>query len=111
MSRASDSDGGRRLPDGVSASEKRAEFKILRLDQIGGVAASWLWPGRFACGHVTVMAGEAGSGKSLLTADMAARASNGEAWPDAMLPGTRSPSSVLVAHADRYLNGVLKRRL
>lgn len=43
---------------------------------------NWLWPGRIALGKVTLLAGDPGQGKSLLTLDMAARVSTGAAWPD-----------------------------
>jgi len=33
----------------------------------------WLWPGRFALGKLSLIAGEPGLGKSFLTLDMAAR--------------------------------------
>ena len=42
----------------------------------------WLWPGRIPLGKVTVIAGDPGVGKSLVTIDMAARVSNGTQWPD-----------------------------
>ncbi|MBE3123213.1 MAG: AAA family ATPase [Planctomycetes bacterium] len=41
----------------------------------------WLWPGRFALGKLSLIAGEPGLGKSFLTLDMAARVSRGDGWP------------------------------
>ena len=42
----------------------------------------WLWPGRIPLGKVTVIAGDPGLGKSLVTLDLAARVSRGGMWPD-----------------------------
>jgi RecA/RadA recombinase len=43
---------------------------------------SWLWPGRFPLGRITLLVGNPGEGKSFLTTDMAARVSTGTPWPD-----------------------------
>lgn len=113
MSCGSECDGGRPLTGQATTSEMTSETtahcEIPRLDQIDGEETSWLWPDRLPLGHVTVVAGEAGSGKSLLSAEIAARASNGEGWPDA--PDKRPAGTVLIAHSDRHLNAVVKRRL
>ena len=44
-------------------------------------AVSWLWPGRIPYGKVTLLDGDPGLGKSLLTLDLAARVSTGRALP------------------------------
>lgn len=41
----------------------------------------WLWPGRVAIGKQTLLAGEAGLGKSQVAIAMAAAVSNGGHWP------------------------------
>ena len=45
-------------------------------------AVSWLWPGRFARGKITLLAGHPGLGKSQLALWMAANVSRGRRWPD-----------------------------
>lgn len=42
----------------------------------------WLWPGRIPLGCLTVIAGDAEAGKSLITLDIAARVTTGAPWPD-----------------------------
>jgi putative DNA primase/helicase len=42
----------------------------------------WLWPGRIPLGKVTLLSGDPGTGKSLLTIDIASRVSRGASWPD-----------------------------
>ena len=87
------------------------DSELLRFDQIDGAETSWLWPERIAVGQVTVVAGEAASGKSLLVAELAARVSSGEAWPDEPATDGRPRGSVVIAQADRHLSAVVKRRL
>jgi hypothetical protein len=41
----------------------------------------WFWPNRFARGKVGVLGGHPDEGKSLILADMAARATRGDSWP------------------------------
>jgi putative DNA primase/helicase len=41
----------------------------------------WLWPGRVAIGKQTLIAGEAGLGKSQISVDMAATVTNASQWP------------------------------
>ena len=48
---------------------------------IPATPVSWLWPGRIALGKVTLLAGDPGLGKSMVTLDMAARVSRGAQWP------------------------------
>ena len=42
----------------------------------------WLWQHRFLRGHINIIGGDPGLGKSMLLIDMAARASTGNNWPD-----------------------------
>ena len=42
----------------------------------------WLWPSVVPLGKITLLVGDPGLGKSLLTSDMAARVSRGAPWPD-----------------------------
>jgi hypothetical protein len=89
---------------------------------------SWLWPGRIALGKVTLLAGDPGLGKSMVTLDMAARVSRGAAWPQV---GTRNeeraasnfspivaprssplaPSSVVLLSAEDDLADTIRPRL
>jgi hypothetical protein len=42
----------------------------------------WLWPGRIPAGKLTLFVGDPGTGKSLVTLDLAARLSTGRPFPD-----------------------------
>jgi putative DNA primase/helicase len=71
--------------------------------------AQWLWPGRIPRGAVTLVIGDAGRGKSLLTLDMAARVTAGRAWPDGA--PAASPGNVLLLSAEDSLMRTVRNRL
>lgn len=72
-------------------------------------AISWLWPGRIALGKITLIAGDPGLGKSLLTATMSAIVSKGLAWP---LDDTLSPiGSVVLLSAEDEPGDTIRPRL
>jgi len=58
-------------------------LRVRKAADIAPAAVDWLWEGNFALGMVGLVAGAAGTGKTLLVAaDFAARVSTGSAWPD-----------------------------
>lgn len=69
----------------------------------------WLWPGRIPCGALTLLCGDQGRGKSLLTLDMAARVSAGLPWPHGGPPAT--PGDVLIFTAEDSLSRTVRNRL
>src|SRR6516225_9389976 len=84
----------RRIDDGENCS-MTAKFKVVGLPpQTCGPAlitqcaadvtpqpVEWLWPGRVALGKLTLIAGEAGLGKSQLSVAMVAAVTTGGPWP------------------------------
>jgi putative DNA primase/helicase len=78
----------------------------------------WLWPGRIPLGKVTLLSGDPGTGKSLLTIDIASRVTRGAAWPDEEqnppsalpLPLSR-PGSVLILSIEDDLGDTIRPRL
>src|SRR5665213_1298056 len=84
--------------------EKR--FVATRLGEMRRKKLEWLWPERIALGTLTVLAGDFESGKSLLAADLAARVSRGEAWPDGR-PGL-GPSEVLLLNHEENPQGTME---
>jgi hypothetical protein len=59
-----------------------AASRVLRLADVERVELRWLWPGRIPLGKVTLLDGDPGLGKSLVTLDLAARVSRGLPMPD-----------------------------
>ena len=67
---------------------------LIRLAEVEPEPIRWLWPGRIALGKLTLLAGDPGLGKSLITIDLAARVSTGAAWPDT--PSEPNPTGGVV---------------
>lgn len=85
------------------------QSEIDGLDQLTAKPVEWLWPGRFPIGKVTLVVGPAGCGKSLMTQDLAARASRGGPWP-VQTDVARLPHSVLIiSRQDHQEDTILPR--
>ena len=64
--------------------ESSSEMAVSSFDSINAKEISWLWEGRFALGKITLLTGDGGVGKSMLTCDMASRISTGKDFPDGL---------------------------
>lgn len=83
---------------------------LVRLADVKPESIRWLWRNRIALGKLTLIAGDPGLGKSLLTLDMAARVSRGIPWPDA--PAIPNPAGGVVAlSAEDGLADTIRPRL
>jgi putative DNA primase/helicase len=69
---------------------------------------SWIWPGRFPKGMITMIDGDPGLGKSMLSIDFAAHLSTGKLWPD----GQNCPvgNTLLISYEDSPAH-IIKPRL
>jgi putative DNA primase/helicase len=56
----------------------------IRLSDRAPSEVRWLWPGRIPLGKITLLIGDPGLGKSLVTLDLAARVTRGAAMPAAL---------------------------
>ena len=70
---------------------------------------AWLWPGRIPRSALTLLVGDPGCGKSLLTLDMAARITAGLPWPDGAPAG--DPGDVLLLSAEDSPARTVRSRL
>jgi len=77
-----------------------AEPVLVCLADVEPEPVEWLWPGRIPLGKLTLLVGDPGRGKSLLSLDVAARLTRGAPWPDA--PGVPAPlgNAVLLSAED-----------
>ena len=71
-----------------NASGKKALVALETFANIEPEPIAWLWRGRIALGKLTLIAGDPGLGKSLITAALAACVSKGYQWP---VDGTHAP--------------------
>jgi hypothetical protein len=72
----------------LNAHGKKALVVLESFATIEPEPIAWLWQGRIALGKLTLIAGDPGLGKSLITAALAASVSKGYPWP---VDGTHAP--------------------
>jgi KaiC/GvpD/RAD55 family RecA-like ATPase len=63
-------------------SQPTAEPILVPMADIQAMEQQWVWPGRIPVGYLSMIVGLPGTGKSLLSLDMAARLSRAADWPD-----------------------------
>ena len=76
-----------------------------RLDHIPARSIHWLWRPYLACGKLAVLDGDPGAGKSLFTADLAARLTRGGRMPDGSW--RRQKANVLFLNGEDALDDTL----
>lgn len=64
------------------AAEQNPDAVVRCFANIAPQPLSWLWPRRIPLGKITLLIGDPGLGKSLVTVDIASRSSRGTAFPD-----------------------------
>jgi len=79
-------------------------IKELKMEKL-----SWLWPNRIPLGKISLIVGDPGKGKSLLSLYIAAQVSTGRPWIDTSTP--RTPASVLILTAEDDLSDTVGPRL
>lgn len=80
----------------------------LLMSEVSPERVAWLWPGYLPKGKLTVLDGDPGLGKSLVTLDIAARISTGHAMPD----GTPAkPGRVVLACGEDGLADTIRPQL
>lgn len=81
----------------------------LRMSDVQPIPISWLWPGRIALGKLTLIAGDPGLGKSLVSISLAANVSKAGMWP---LEGSQAPlGSVVLLSAEDDPGDTIRPRL
>jgi putative DNA primase/helicase len=90
-----------RLAGMVSAEAAAAHgLSLTTLDKIDPVPVSWLWTGRIPLGAISVIAGDPGKGKSMLTMEVAARVTVGERIADDAMPNPIRGEVLLLSAED-----------
>ena len=80
------------------------------LASVSPATVNWLWPGRVPLGKLTLLFGDPGLGKSMVSHDLTSRVSTGAAWPDD--PTTRAPrGGVVLLTAEDSLDDTVRPRL
>jgi hypothetical protein len=85
------------------------EKHVLQLSQVQPESIQWLWPGRIAAGKLTLIDGDPGQGKSMITLDLAARVTVGREFPDG--GGSAEPGGVVLVGCEDGVSDTIVGRL
>ena len=83
---------------------------VVHLADVEPERVTWLWPGRIPLGRLTILDGDPGLGKSVLTLDIAARVTRGDMMPDGAR-GLKSPRGVVLLGCEDGLADTVRPRL
>lgn len=87
----------------------RPIIEAVRLSEFVPEQIDWLWPGFLASGHMTLIDGHPGEGKSLLAIDLIARLTSGREWPDGC--ENLGPRDVVLVKPEDHIGSVVIPRL
>ena len=97
-------------PSDAKVSTAVAAPVIVKLAEVTPKPIQWLWRNRIARGKLTLVAGDPGLGKSVLSLDIAARVTRGAPWPDD--PGSAAPvGAVILLSAEDDIEDTIRPRL
>lgn len=96
--------------DGAAAAP-RSRAVTLRLCDVEPEELRWLWPGRIPQRKLSLLDGDPGLGKSLVTLDLAARVSMGAEMPDGCENGLGEPAGVVLLGVEDGLGDTVVPRL
>lgn len=95
--------------DMATATPHRSRAVVVSALDVVMEPATWLWAGRIPKGHITIIDGDPGVGKSTLLLDIAARATRGVPMPAAS--NAHEPVNILVMSTEDALATTIKPRL
>lgn len=91
-------------------SERHRRRGVL-FSEMGREEVRWLWEGRIPLGNITVLDGDPGLGKSVITTDLAARVTVGQVFPDGVPCGADAGGAgvVMLNAEDSFANTMVPR--
>jgi hypothetical protein len=98
-------------PEREPADPARLLKKTRRASERPESVREWLWPGRIPVGSISALLAPRGAAKSYLVAEIAARLSNGAAWPDQAAATRQEPAEALIMSAEDDLDDMITPRL
>jgi putative DNA primase/helicase len=90
-------------------STRESGWTLVRYSAIQATEIDWIWKGYLATGKISMLNGEPGHGKSLVSLDIAARISTQSDWPDCQ-KNVLPPSSVLLLTEEEDASDTIKPR-
>ncbi len=103
-------DGDLTAPAPRKKPPEKQQLRRFNMADIQPESVAWLWPGRIAQGKFTLIDGDPGEGKSLITIDLAARLSTGRPMPGE-LAATQGPQKTLFLCCEDDLADTIAPRL
>jgi len=95
----------------AQAGETRSAPELIRLSGLKPKPVRWLWQHRIPLGKLSIISGDPGVGKGLLTMDMIARVSTGTPFPDCLEDDVAVGSTLLISGEDDAADTLLPRLL
>lgn len=103
--------GASELPKSKASKGSAKPTRAVSITSFESRPIRWLWEGRIPLGKLTIVDGDPGLGKSVITnADIAARVSRGDRMPDGT-PGLRGARAVVLVVAEDDLGDTVRPRL
>jgi len=99
-----------RRGEGAEVTQTTAPV-VVSLADVAPERVRWLWPGRIPLGKLTILDGDPGLGKSLITLDLAARVSRGAAMPDGTASEVQGPAGVVLLSVEDDPADTIRPRL
>jgi hypothetical protein len=100
-----------RLAELCATAEQRTATRTVCLADVEPEHVRWLWAGRVPSGHLTLIDGDPGLGKSTLTLDLVARVTTGAPMPDEPAGVRRPPAAVVLMTAEDHPATTIRPRL
>jgi archaellum biogenesis ATPase FlaH len=101
----------RATPIGKSKLTETTGPILLNMADVVPKPVRWLWPGHIPLGKLTIIDGDPGLGKSLMTLDLAARVSVGGPMPDGVRGDVCGPAGVVLLTAEDDPEDTIRPRL
>jgi hypothetical protein len=83
--------------------------RLIRMSEVRPQPQLWLWPGRIPLGAITVLEGDPGQGKSVVSFDIAGRLTAGRPMP--LCDAAAAPAGVVLLQGEDDLAAVVRPRL
>jgi len=100
---------GSRIGDDSELNSDSSTLRTIKVSSVNPRSIDWLWPGYIALGKLTLIAGDPGLGKSILSAALASHVSNGKPWP---VDNSKCPQgSIVMASAEDDAEDTIRPRL
>jgi putative DNA primase/helicase len=91
--------------------QRQSKATLVHLADVVSQPVKWLWRGYIPLGKLTILDGDPGLGKSLLTLDIAARVTTARAMPESGVSDLTEPANVILLSAEDDPADTLRPRL